>query len=50
MEKSSSIKIGIGAGAVLLGLYLILSNLQNTISVIGGIIIAAFGIGLLASN
>ncbi len=42
-------KVGIGAGAILLGLY-IFFNQKNIAEVIFGVIAIAFGIGLLASE
>ena len=50
MAKIKAWKIGVGVGAMLLGTYITLSSLTNTIQVIVGIIIAAFGIGLIASS
>ena len=42
-------KIGIGAGSILLGLYIFFN--QNSITdVIFGVVAIAFGIGLLASD
>ena len=45
----SSLKIGVGSGAILLGLY-IFFNPNNLTEVIFGVIAIAFGIGLLASD
>ena len=42
-------KIGVGAGSILLGLY-IFFNQNNIIEVIFGVIAIGFGIGLLASD
>ena len=43
-------KTGIGAGAIILGVYLIFTNMQDITSVIFGVIAIAFGIGLIASK
>ena len=42
-------KIGAGAGAIILGVY-VLFNRQNFSEVIFGVIAIAFGIGLIASD
>ncbi len=42
-------KIGIGAGAIILGVY-VLFNQQNFSEVLFGIIAIAFGLGLIASD
>ena len=49
MANSSPWKIGVGVGAILLGIYLAF-NQKDTISIIVGIAAIAFGIGLIASN
>ena len=49
MAKQNAWKIGLGAGSILLGLYLALNQEGLLISIIGFIIIA-FGIGLIAST
>jgi len=43
-------KVGVGAGAILLGAYLSLSFQDSMWLVIAGIVLAALGIGLLASK
>lgn len=43
-------KTGIGAGAIILGIYLVFTNLNEITSVIFGVIAIAFGIGLIASD
>ena len=43
-------KIGFGVGATLLGAYLAISSIGNTLEVIVGIVIVAFGISLIAAN
>ena len=43
-------KIGLGAGLILLGVYLIFKYQQNIISVVSGIITIGFGLTLLASK
>ena len=50
MAKASPWKIGVGAGATLLGAYIAISSLNNLIEVIVGIAIAAFGVSLIASS
>ncbi len=49
MAKINPWKMGIGSGAVILGVYS-LFNLQDFLSKIFGVISIAFGIGLIASN
>lgn len=49
MGKNTSLKIGGGTAAIILGLY-ILFNQQNFSEVIFGIIAIGFGVWLLASN
>jgi len=43
-------KMGVGAGAILLGAYLSLGFQDSAWLVIAGIVLAAFGIGLIASS
>ncbi len=50
MAKMKAWKFGVGVGAVLLGAYISLSSLDNVLAVIAGIVISAFGIGLIASS
>ena len=50
MGKVSPLKFGFGVGATLLGAYIALNSKGNTVEVIFGIAIAAFGISLIASN
>lgn len=49
MTKINPWKIGIGSGAVILGIYF-LFNFQDFPSKFFGVISIAFGIGLIASN
>lgn len=49
MGKVNPWKIGIGTGAVILGLYFLFGQFDS-VSKIFGIIVIAFGIGLIASN
>jgi len=46
----NSWRIGVGVGATLLGAYISLGSLSDIVSVIVGIAIAAFGIGMIASS
>ncbi|MFH1711471.1 MAG: hypothetical protein ABH840_04125 [Nanoarchaeota archaeon] len=50
MARLKAWKFGVGVGAVLLGAYISLSSLSNILAVIVGIVIAAFGIGLIAAS
>ncbi len=50
MAKLKAWKFGVGVGAVLLGAYISLNFKDNFVSVIVGIVIAAFGVGLIASS
>jgi hypothetical protein len=50
MAKIHSLKIGVGAGAMLLGSYLALNFKDNFFMVIIGIVLAAFGVALIASS
>ncbi|MEK6926576.1 MAG: hypothetical protein AABW50_04835 [Nanoarchaeota archaeon] len=50
MGKINPLKMGVGVGATLLGAYIALNFIENTVEVIVGIAIAAFGISLIASN
>ncbi len=43
-------KIGTGAGAILLGIYILFNNQNNIINSIFGVIAVAFGLGLLANE
>ena len=49
MGKPNPWKIGIGTGAILLGIYLVF-NQKNSIGIIIGLAVIAFGVGLIASN
>jgi len=49
MAGLNPLKIGTGAGATILGLYLLFNNNQNVLGVIVGVIAIALGIGLVAS-
>lgn len=44
------IKIGLGAFFILLGLFIINKFQGNTISVVGGIVLIAVGLGIIASK
>jgi len=46
----SAIKLGAGSGFIILGLYLINKFIQDTVSVIGGIICISIGIGIISSS
>lgn len=50
MGKINPWKIGIGTGAILLGLYFVFNFGNEVATVIFGFIAIAFGIGLIASN
>jgi len=50
MTKLNPIKVGIGTGFLILGVYLIFNNKQDILSVIIGIGAISLGIGLLASS
>lgn len=50
MAKVNSLKIGVGVGAMLLGAYLALNFKDNLLSVVVGIVLAAFGVALIASS
>lgn len=50
LMKLNPWKIGVGIGATLLGAYIALSSIGNTIGVVIGIVLAAFGVSLIASN
>ncbi len=50
MAKTNPLKIGGGTMFILLGIYVSLSNISDTVSVIGGFFLIALGIGILASN
>jgi multisubunit Na+/H+ antiporter MnhG subunit len=50
MARLNPWKVGFGSGLLLLGIYLVFSNLQNMSVVFIGLVAMAVGIGLLASK
>ncbi len=50
MARLNALKIGIGTGAILLGAYTALNFKDNIIYVVIGIVLAAFGVALIASS
>jgi len=50
MKKNYSLKIGFGSGSILLGAYLALNFQEELATAIIGLILIAFGIGLIASK
>jgi multisubunit Na+/H+ antiporter MnhG subunit len=49
VAQNKTIKISAGTFFILLGIYLAFSNLQNAVSVIGGILVIAIGLGIISS-
>ncbi|MEK6898226.1 MAG: hypothetical protein AABX28_02605 [Nanoarchaeota archaeon] len=50
MAKTDPLKIGFGAGAILLGISFVFNNSGDMATLVFGVIAIAFGLGLLASS
>lgn len=50
MEKVNAVRMGVGAGFIMLGAYMAINFSSNIVVVVAGIIVGSIGISLAASS